>query len=328
MVRIAILGAGNIAGIMAETLNGMKAAGNDRFFMYAVAARDKKRAEAFAHAYGFEKFYGSYEEMVQDDRVDLVYIATPHSHHADHIRLCLEHGKHVLCEKSFTVNAKQAREVLHMAEEKKLLLTEAIWTRYMPMRKMIREEIDSGIIGRTCMLTANLGYSIAGKERLKKPELAGGALLDVGVYPLNFAVMAFGDDIEGIDSSVQLTDLGVDAQESITFRYRDGRMAVLNATMTGMSDRKGIIYGDKGYMEIENINNPQKITVYGSDREIVKEIACPEQITGYEYEVESCIEALEKGWIECPQMPHEETIRMMEMMDGLRKSWGITYPGE
>ena len=155
-----------------------------------------------------------------------MYIATPHSHHYEHIKLCLNHGKHVLCEKSFTVNESQAREVLEMAREKKLLLTEAIWTRYMPMRKTLDDVLSVGVIGRPYMLTANLGYIISGKARIMRPELAGGALLDVGIYPLNFASMVFGDEVESITGTAVMTETGVDAQNSITITYKDGRMAV------------------------------------------------------------------------------------------------------
>lgn len=327
MIHIGILGAGNIARTMAETLNGMEEK-NREFCCRAVGARDKERAEAFRGEFGFEVSYGSYEELVNDERVDLIYIATPHSHHYDHIRLCLEHGKHVLCEKAFTVNAAQAKEVTAMAEKKGLLLAEAIWTRYMPMRGMLDELLASGIIGKPCMLTANLGYRICGKERLIRPELAGGALLDVGVYTLNFAAMAFGTDIERIDSSVQMTETGVDGQESITIHYRDGRMAVLNATMNGISDRRGVIYGEKGYIEVENINNPQSFTVYGADHRPVKKIRCPLQITGYEYEVKSCLRAINEGICQCPEMPHSDTVYMMRQMDALRKAWGLSYPCE
>ena len=327
MIHIAILGAGNIAGTMAATLNGMEEK-NREFCCWAVAARDGERAEAFRKKYGFERAYGSYEEMVEDENVDLVYIATPHSHHYEHIRLCLEHGKHVLCEKAFTVNAVQAEQVTALAEEKGLLLAEAIWTRYMPSRAMLSELLASGVIGMPCMLTANLGYYIRNKERLIRPELAGGALLDVGVYTLNFAAMTFGTDIERIESSVQMSETGVDEQESITIHYRDGRMAVLNATMNGVSDRRGVIYGEKGFIEVENINNPRSFSVYGSDYRLIETIMCPPQVTGYEYEVQSCLRAIREGSCQCPEMPHSDTVYMMKQMDELRNAWGLSYPCE
>lgn len=323
MINIGIIGAGRIAGVMAATLQKM-----DSVCCYAVAARDHGRAEAFAEKYGFSKAYGSYEELVQDEAVELVYIATPHSHHCEHIKLCLEHGKHVLCEKSFTVNEGQAKEVLAMAKKKRLLLTEAIWTRYMPMRKTLDDVLESGVIGEPHMLTANLGYLISGKERIMKPELAGGALLDVGIYPLNFAAMVFGGDVKEIAGTAVLSELGVDLQNSMTLVYPDGKMAVLNSSAVGLSDRRGVIYGDKGYIEVDNINNCEGIRVYDLSRNLVASYETPEQISGYEYEVEACIRAIKNGELECTEMPHEETLRMMRWMDELRRQWGMIYPME
>lgn len=322
-MKIAILGAGSIARAMAATINGMEEATN-----YAVASRDYKKAEEFAKEFGFVKAYGSYEEMLSDPEVELVYVATPHSHHYEHVKLCLNHGKHVLCEKAFAINAKQAEEMFALALEKKLLLTEAIWTRYMPLRRTLDEIIDSGVIGNANMLTANLGYVINHIPRLIEPTLAGGALLDVGVYPINFALMAFGNDIERITSTAVLTEKGVDAQNSITLVYKDGRMAVLNSSMMAQTDRQGIISGSKGFIVAENINNCERIRVYDLSRE---EIACyeaPKQISGYEYQVRACIRALQEGKLECEEMPHAETIRVMKIMDSLRKEWGVVYPGE
>lgn len=322
-MKMAILGAGSIARSMSATINGM-----EEVTSYAVASRDYKKAEAFAKEFGFVKAYGSYEEMLSDPEVDLVYIATPHSHHYEHVKLCLNHGKHVLCEKSFAVNSKQAEEMFALAAEKKLLLTEAIWTRYMPLRKTLDDIIASGVIGNVSILTANLGYAISHIQRLIEPSLAGGALLDVGVYTLNFALMAFGNDIERITSTAVLTDKGVDAQNSITLVYKDGKMAVLHSTMMSQTDRQGIISGSKGFVVAENINNCERIRVYDLDR---KEIACyeaPKQITGYEYEVSACIRAINEGKLECEEMPHAETIRVMQLMDNLRKEWGVIYPME
>ena len=322
-MNVGILGAGNIAGTMARTLNGMKDA-----TAYAVAARDLDRAQNFAKEYQMEKAYGSYEEMLADDKVDLVYIATPHSHHLEHGKLCIAYGKPVLCEKSFTANAAQARELLDYAKEEGVFITEAIWTRYMPSRKIITDIIESGELGEVHMLSANLGYRLIDKERLTNPELAGGALLDVGVYPLNFASMFFGNDIENITSSCVKFETGVDGQAGMILTYKDGRMATLHAGMYAASEQYGIIYGSKGYLIAYNINNINKIDVFSSDRKLIRTIEVPEQITGYEYEVEACMKALAEGKTECEEMPHSETIRMMEWMDTLRGQWGIRYPFE
>lgn len=322
-MKVGILGAGKIAGVMATTLGQM-----EEVTCYAVAARDMERAKTFADTYQFEKAYGSYQELVEDEEVELIYIATPHSHHYEHAKLCIEHGKAVLCEKAFTRNAKEAEELFHLAYEKGVLITEAIWTRYMPSRAMINELLASGIIGKPMMLTANLGYIIADKERIISPELAGGALLDIGIYTLNFALMVFGHHIEKITSTALLSDTGVDLQNSITLTYETGEMAVLNSTTLALSDRKGIIYGDKGYMIVENINNCEKICVFNTNREMIRCVEVPEQINGFEYEVRAAIEAIKSGKLECEAMPHEETLRVMRLMDGLRKEWGVSYPGE
>ncbi len=322
-MKMGILGAGNIGGAMARTIAGM-----DKVEAYAVGARDLARAEAFAVQYHFTKAFGSYEEMLSDAELELVYVATPHSHHYEHVKLCLEHGKHVLCEKAFTVNAKQAVELFKMAKSKNLLLTEAIWTRYMPMRKTLDEIAASGVIGEITSLTANLGYVVGHLPRMQEPGLAGGALLDLGVYPINFASMVFGDKIREVSSSAVLTESKVDAVNSITLIYEDGKMAQLHSNMMAATDRRGMIYGDKGYIEVQNINNCEGIRVFDTNHKLIAEYETPKQITGYEYEVEACMEAMAKGELECPQMPHKESIRIMELMDSLRAQWGVKYPNE
>ena len=322
-MKIGILGPGSIADTVTQTLVHVK-----EVELCAVASRNLDKAKAFSEKFGFEKAYGSYEELVTDPEVELVYITTPHSHHYEQMMLCLEHGKHVLCEKAFTLNAAQARAVKAKAEEKGLLAAEAIWTRYMPSRKMIDDLIASGIIGKVNTLTANLSYPIDYKARIMRPELAGGALLDIGIYGLNFAVMHFGSEIERIESSVRMTDTGVDAMETITIFYQDSRMAVLTHSIYARSDRKGIIHGDQGYLVVENINNPQSVSVYDTSDKLLAHYDVPEQISGYEYEFMECSAAIEAGRRECDSMPLAETVHMMEMMDGLRRQWGMVYPQE
>lgn len=255
-------------------------------------------------------------------------IATPHSHHYEHAKLCIAAGKNMLVEKAFTANTAQAEEILALAKEKGVLITEAIWTRYMPSRQMIMDLIDSGIIGEVTMLSANLCYPIENVERMRNPALAGGTLLDLGVYPINFASMVFGDDIEEITGYCVKIDTGMDAQETITIRYKDGKVANIFSSMLVAADRSGMIYGKKGYIQVQNINNPEMIRVYDVDHKLVKEIPVPEQINGYEYEVIACKKALDEGKLECPEMPHAETIQIMNYMDTLRALWGIKYPFE
>lgn len=322
-MRVAILGAGRIARVLAGTMRQM-----DSVECYAVASRNLKKAEEFAKECGFKKAYGSYEEMLEDDKVELVYIATPHSHHFEHMKLCIEHKKPVLCEKAFTMNAAQAREIKKLANEAGVFVEEAIWTRYMPSRQIINDLLAEGVIGQPSTLTANLSYVISQNERIMAPELAGGALLDVGVYGLNFADMHFGTKISRVESSVQMTETGVDGTESITIFYEDGKMAVILAGIYARSDRKGIIHGDKGYMIIENINNPQVARVYDMNDKLVKEVVMPPQISGYEYEIEECIKKIKAGEIESDAMPLSDSIFVMEQMDEIRRQWGLVYPQE
>lgn len=331
MIRIGVIGTGDIAGRMAETLTGMVHQGNDTICRYAAASREYGKAKAYAGKHGFEKAYGSYEELLCDEKVDLVYVATPHSHHYEHVRQCLDHGKHVLCEKSFTVNAAQARELIRMAGEKKLLLTEALWTRYMPSARILTDLIASGRIGAVRMMTADLSGNIAWRKRLLNPALAGGALLDEGVYVINLADMVMGDEIEELTGCPQMDpENGVDLQESITIRYRGGKMAVLRSSIIATGDRRAVISGEKGYITTDSVNNPQVISIYDDSRSgiPVENILVPKQITGYEYEVEACVKAIEEGRIECPEMPHEKTVHIMEIMDTLREQWGLKYPCE
>ena len=319
-MKLGILGAGGIASTMAKTVAEMK-----DVEAYAVAARDLGRAREFAQKYEVKKAYGSYEEMLADDEVELVYIATPHSHHYLHAKMCLEAGKNVLCEKAFTVNAEQAQKLFDLAKEKKLLITEAIWTRYMPSRKMINDIIESGVIGEVTAVTANLSYTVSHVERIRKPELAGGALLDVGVYPINFASMVLGDKVKDVKATAIFQN-GVDILDSIAMVFEGERMATLQCGAREISDRMGSIFGTRGYMQVQNINNPEKITVFDTEHKEVASYVVPEQISGYEYEVESCMEAIQEGKLECPEMPHAETIRIMKIMDDIRKSWNYEIP--
>ena len=191
----------------------------------------------------------------------------------------------------------------------------------MPSRTLINDALASGIIGRVYTLTANLSYPISHVERIIRPELAGGALLDIGVYGINFMLMHFGEDIERIESSVRFADTGVDSDESITVFYRDGRMAVLTHSIYPRSDRKGIFHGDKGYMVVENINNPSDINIYDTADRLIKHIGIPKQIRGYEYEVLESISCIEGGLTESRSMPLDESVKMMELMDTVRRCW-------
>ena len=324
-MRIGIIGCGNIAGTLASTMVKM----GDGIQLVAAASRDIAKAEEFASRFGIEKAYGSYEELYQDEDIDLVYIAVPHSHHKKEMIDAINHGKAVLCEKAFCVNAAEAEEVFALAKEKRVFVAEAIWTRYMPSRKRIDEIISSGQIGRVVSISANLGYKIFQKQRISDPKLAGGALLDVGVYPLNFAMMFAHSDLASITGLANIKD-GVDSRNSISLLFKDGSMASIYSDTEMISDRKGIIYGTEGTIVIENINNPEKLTVYNGDRNPVElsSETFEHEINGYEYEIRECAECLEKGLLEPPSMTWAETVRVLKVTDSLRSIWGIKLASE
>ena len=324
-MRIGIIGCGNIAGTLASTMVKM----GDGIQLVAAASRDIAKAEEFASRFGIEKAYGSYEELYQDEDIDLVYIAVPHSHHKKEMIDAINHGKAILCEKAFCVNAAEAEEVFALAKEKRVFVAEAIWTRYMPSRKRIDEIISSGQIGRVVSISANLGYKIFQKQRISDPKLAGGALLDVGVYPLNFAMMFAHSDLSSITGLANIKD-GVDSRNSISLLFKDGSMASIYSDTEMISDRKGIIYGTEGTIVIENINNPEKLTVYNGDRNPVElsSETFEHEINGYEYEIRECAECLEKGLLEPPSMPWAETVRVLKVTDSLRSIWGIKLASE
>lgn len=320
--KMGTIGAGWIADKMAQTVARLADVEN-----YAIASRDLARAEAFAARHGMARAYGSYQALVDDPEVDLVYVATPHSHHYAHARLALEAGKPVLCEKAFTANAREADALLDLAHRKGVFITEAIWPRYMPLALRVKELLDGGAIGRPVQLSATLCYPMMHKQRILLPELCGGALMDVGVYCLHFARMYFGADIARTASSCLLSDRGMDLYDSMTLYYADGRVAQLQSSALSRDTRQGIITGTEGYMVIDNVNSPEGIHIYDLDYRLREEHASPAgQITGYEYQVLASRDAIRQGLVESPFIPHQETLDVMRMMDAFRAEWGVRYP--
>ena len=321
ILRVGIIGTGWIAEKAAITLNGLT-----ECEAYAVGSRAKETAEVFAAKWNIQKAYGSYADLIADPNVDLVYIGTPHSHHFDVTKEALMAGKPCLVEKAFMANYRQAKEIIDLAHEKKVFLAEAIWTRYQPVVKMMRDLISSGRIGEPRLLTATLGYSMGDKPRIMRPDLCGGALLDLGVYALNFARMFFPADIVSMESQCVKSKTGMDLTNAISLVLSDGMLCNLQSSAQCVGDNIGVIAGTEGNLIIDNINNPQKITVNGPDRTYIETIHVPQQITGYEYQFLACRQALIDGLLEPREMPHEETLYIMQLMDSLREKWGVRYP--
>ena len=235
-------------------------------------------------------------------------------------------GKPCLVEKAFMANAKQAQEIINLAHEKQVFLAEAIWTRYQPAVGIVRGLIADGRIGEPRLVTATLGYSMGNKARIMRPDLCGGALLDLGVYALNFVRMFCDADIESIDGFAVKSDTGMDLTNAITIILKDGILANVQSSAQCVGDNIGVIAGTEGNIIIDNINNPQKITVNGPDRTFVETIQVPKQITGYEYQFLVCRQALIDGLSEPREMPHSEILYIMQLMDNLRQKWGVHYP--
>lgn len=332
-MKFAILGCGFIATKMAEAVKAIESRGVEA---YAVASRSLTKAEKFAKDYGFGRAYGSYEELAKDPAVDLIYIATPHSEHYNNILLCLEHGKNLLVEKAFTANALMASEVIALAEEKGVFLSEAMWTRFLPAVQMVKDLILAGKIGKVESVEADFSMPLSHIERLRKPELAGGALLDLGIYSLTFAdIFLTDDEIAGAENHIVQTkthcvkfDTGVDATDWIDLIYANGQVAHLKTSMVAPLKNEGVIYGTDGFIRVLNLNDMVEIQLFDKAGSLLESITPPRIENCYEYEVLACKDALEKGQKECAEMPHSKTMQMMTQMDGLRASWGVSYPFE
>lgn len=321
VMRVGIIGTGWIAEKAAITLNGLT-----EVEALAVGSRTQQKADAFAAQWNIPRAYGSYDELIADPDVDLVYVGTPHSHHYDVTRQALLAGKPCLVEKAFMANLRQSKEVVRLARERKVFLAEAIWTRYQPVVSIVRQLLDSGRIGTPRLLTATLGYSMGEKPRIMRPDLCGGALLDLGVYALNFVRMFFPADIVSMQSQCVKSKTGMDLTNAISLVLSDGMLCNLQSSAACVGDNIGVIAGTDGNLIIDNINNPQRITVNGPDRTFVETISVPQQITGYEYQFLTCREALLNGRLETEQMPLDETLFVMQLMDSLRQQWGVRYP--
>lgn len=303
-MKMGILGCGYIAGKMAEAVKVLEAKGMG-VELYAAAARDLAKAEAFAGQYGAAKAFGSYEELAADADVDLIYIATPHSHHYEHAKLCIAAGRNVLVEKAFCANVKQATEVIALAHDKGVFLCEAMWTRFLPAVSLLKEWIAAGRIGEVQSVEADFSMPLTHVERLVNPTLAGGALLDLGIYSLTFADLflndsyekcaeGYGAPIASIDARCIKTETGVDATDWINITYKNGKKAYLKTSITNPLHNEGVIYGTQGYIRVMNLNDMEELQVYDAAGVLVEKVR-PERICNcYEYEVLACAKALKE----------------------------------
>ncbi|MBP3202533.1 MAG: Gfo/Idh/MocA family oxidoreductase [Bacteroidales bacterium] len=316
-MNVGIIGAGHIAEKAATTLAAM-----DDMQCLAIGSRSQAKADAFAGHFGIPRAYGSYAQLLADPEVELVYIAVPHSFHFPVTRDAILAGKHCLVEKSFMLSATEAAGILALAREKGVLVAEAMWPRYMPVRQMALDVLGSGVIGEPKMLSASLAYNVSGKERVLRPELGGGALLDLGVYLLTFMRMYCPSPVQKINTTCVLAPSGVDATEQITALLADGTLVSLQASGWCQGDNQGVIAGTTGYLVFDDLINPTCLRVCRKRHIVEREIPVPPQITGFEYQFRACRDAIRSGLLETPQMPHAEILYVQHLMDRLRGEWG------
>ena len=323
-IRWGILGTGGIAHLQTTDLIG------NGFTVTAVGSRSQASADAFAAEFAIPTAHGSYEALVADPDVDVIYVSTPHLFHAANALLALRAGKHVLLEKPFTLTAAEATEVVETARANRLVVLEAMWTRYLPHMLRIREIIAAGTLGdvRTLIADHNQKLSRDPQHRVNNPELGGGALLDLGIYPVSFAF-----DLFGLPSTVQAlgakTETGVDRQTAIVFGYGEGQQALLHAALDARGPSTAVIIGTEGRIEIDPVwYAPTTFTVFDSEDAIIERFEQKITHRGMQFQAWELERLIEAGQTAGEILPPEETVQIMETLDEIRRQSGLTYPGE
>ena len=323
-IRWGIIATGNIAGQFARDLALLP-----DHEIVAVGSRTMERATAFAAEHGIGRAYDNYPAVAEDPDVDIIYIATPHTDHLPTARHALLNGTAVLCEKPFTVNAREARELIALAEEKGLFLMEAMWMRCNPLHLRVRELVESGAIGEPRAVQADLGFVAAYEPegRLFAPDLAGGALLDVGVYPVSLAHHLLGAP-QSVAATGTLAPTGVDASVGISLSYANGAVASLATSITGTLPNAASVAGTDGWIELPpEFQHTDRLVIHRPDKE-------PETFSvslvgvGYTYEAVEVARCLRAGETQSPLVPWADTLAVMEVLDTVRQQIGVRYPSD
>lgn len=324
-IKWGILGAGNISSSFATALNSIEDAE-----IVGVAARDRIRAEEFCEKYNGKKAYGSYEELVMDPEIQVVYIGTLHPYHYEHAKLCLEHGKAVLCEKPFTLNEKSSKALMDLAKEKNVFLMEAMWTKFLPATKKVKEWIQNGKIGNVRYIKSAFGLHLEYDEthRLFQLEKGGGALLDLGIYPITYAIHMLGQVPRDIKSSVVMGKAKTDEINTVIMEFDKGVVANLMSASTVEVGKDTEIIGDKGKILVPNFWMANEATLMDLDGNEKEHFEVTHKANGYEYEAMEVMECIRLGKLESDVVPHKDTLDIMRIMDSLRHDWGLEYPGE
>jgi len=322
--RWGILGAG---GIAKKFSIGVQALADHE--LIAVGSRTQEKADQFADQFNIPHRHASYEALVSDPEVDAIYVATPHPMHKENTLLCLAHGKHVLCEKPFTINAGEAQAIIDAARKHKLFLMEAMWTRFIPAVLEAKRLVDSGAIGEVRMINADFGYRAGFNpaSRAFDPALGGGGLLDVGIYPLSLTSMFLGRP-DRIASLADIGQTGVDEQSAFVLGYPGGQLATIYNAVRTNTPQEAIIMGTDGMIRIHPpFWIPKKLTLTQPGKG-AQEMEIPFAANGYNYEAAEVANCVRAGKLESDVMPLDESLQLMETMDAIRAQWGMKYPME
>ena len=318
-----ILATGKIARAFAQNLTLLPDAR-----IAAVGARRLESAQAFAKEYGAAAAHGSYQQLVEDPDVDVVYVASPHGLHHEHVMLAFEAGKPVLCEKALTLNAVQAEHLVAEARQRRLFFMEAMWMRCNPMVRRLQQLLGTGELGTVQQVRADLGFVVDKPvtDRLLAPELGGGALLDVGIYPLTFAHLFLGEP-DSVAATAALSELGVDLNIALSLAYRTGAVASLSASLTAWSPRTASIATEVGRFDLPAAFHQPRTATWTSDGQ--SQTLTEDVIgTGLANEAVEVMRCLRAGETESPLVPHADSLALMRLMDRIRADVGVRYPGE
>ncbi len=322
-IRWGILGCGKIARKFAADLKLVKDAE-----LFAVASRDLARAESFRNEFQAKTMFSSYTDFVRSPEIDVIYIATPHGLHYEHVMLCLTNGKAVLCEKAFALNHRQAEEMIGLARENKIFLMEAFWTRFLPQYLKVKELIDKGELGKIRLIQADFGFKAPEPvaQRFYDPMLGGGALLDIGLYPVFLAQSLLGEPLE-VHGMITPFESGVDEQCIISLRFNGGALATLAGTFAVDTPVEAMIAGTEGRLHLRNrFHNAISNIEFVNGHDKVHRIKVrKEKGYGYQFEARHVNECLRAGLIESPAWRHADTLGLMKTLDRIRKVARITY---
>jgi dihydrodiol dehydrogenase / D-xylose 1-dehydrogenase (NADP) len=323
-----IMGAGIVANKMADALKITPGS-----HLSAIASKTPAKAKAFANKHAVLNAF-SYQEIVESKEVDVIYVATTHNFHFENAKLALQHGKHVLIEKPFTVNAKEARELVRIAREKSLFLMEAIWTRFLPSVRLMKNKIQNHEIGEVKQINISFGGFVSPnyEVRLKDPELGGGVTLDMGIYPISFVCFLLGELPIDIKSMTLFSERGVDEIANYMFHFPSGCLAKISTSFNLKMKNEALIYGTEGYIEFPRFPIGERFVLFkhGGTNDIkeTKEIIEKGHSNGFIYQVEEVSRCIQQGQLESKIITLDETIAIMEVMDKMRAEWGFVYPFE